>query len=461
MARPRPRDACIMKQSSREFHWKRWLLIALLVLICAIVAAIIGFTTYAHARLQNLIDAYRAAGEPVLPADFVLPHIPDESNAATFLRQAAMKIPTEHLQVLRELPDHLPFSPQQQQVLRNLLETDRQALADLRAARQFTDVNWQVPIQAMFDLQRIPEFDGMRLSGLLLHRAALLEHQTGNDERAVALLQDLIAAGDAAYGLLPGAVSYLVAQSLTVSGTRGVAEMAHDLKIGSQAGFAAPQEVKALLTLLLDESAVVQGWRSGLNGDRALILHHGQSLADRFLLGSVIRFDIADAMSTCTIVRDAGLLPNMPAAKLALSTIKSVPPRPWRPMSLLLPTLHQLVPLHFRALAERRMAAVALAIRMYQVDHGGVLPANLHELVPAYLPDLPVDPFAPDGRTFGYIPTSPGPLIYSVAENFTDDQASTRPSRKSPYRHDPSLWDYEDAVLYLFRTPQGERAEQE
>ena len=54
--------------------------------------------------------------------------------------------------------------------------------------------------------------------------------------------------------------------------------------------------------------------------------------------------------------------------------------------------------LHLRSLAVRRMAAIALAIRLYQLEHGR-RPKTLDELVPAYLDAVPLDPFAPDNRT--------------------------------------------------------------
>jgi hypothetical protein len=76
--------------------------------------------------------------------------------------------------------------------------------------------------------------------------------------------------------------------------------------------------------------------------------------------------------------------------------------------------------LHFRTLAARRMAALALAIRLYELDHGQ-RPSSLADLVPDYLDAMPVDPFAADGRTFGYLPDLPSPILYSVNSDGVDD----------------------------------------
>jgi hypothetical protein len=67
------------------------------------------------------------------------------------------------------------------------------------------------------------------------------------------------------------------------------------------------------------------------------------------------------------------------------------------------------------------MTAVALAMRVYEVDRGR-RPERLDELVPKYLPFLPKDPFASDGRPIGYNPRTEHPLLYSVGPNGVDEQ---------------------------------------
>ena len=66
------------------------------------------------------------------------------------------------------------------------------------------------------------------------------------------------------------------------------------------------------------------------------------------------------------------------------------------------------------------MAATALAIRLYQLDHGR-RPTTLADLVPAYLPAVPLDPFAADGRTVSYLPDAPTPILYCVGLDGVDD----------------------------------------
>lgn len=76
--------------------------------------------------------------------------------------------------------------------------------------------------------------------------------------------------------------------------------------------------------------------------------------------------------------------------------------------------------LHYRALTFRRMAATAVAIRLFQEDQGR-RPESLEELVPKYLPAVPRDPMAERDAPIRYLPNASPPILYSVSENGVDD----------------------------------------
>jgi hypothetical protein len=57
---------------------------------------------------------------------------------------------------------------------------------------------------------------------------------------------------------------------------------------------------------------------------------------------------------------------------------------------------------HFRVEAERRATAVSFAARLYRHD-AGRWPASLAELVPEYLPAVPIDPFHDGDQPLGYV----------------------------------------------------------
>src|SRR5688572_16181064 len=67
------------------------------------------------------------------------------------------------------------------------------------------------------------------------------------------------------------------------------------------------------------------------------------------------------------------------------------------------------------ALALVRCTGAVIAIEGYRRDHGGAVPTRLAELVPAYLPSVPVDPFS--GEELKY---TTGPSQYSVYSVWLD-----------------------------------------
>jgi hypothetical protein len=75
-------------------------------------------------------------------------------------------------------------------------------------------------------------------------------------------------------------------------------------------------------------------------------------------------------------------------------------------------------------------AKLALAIELYDAHHGEH-PASLDDLVPGFLPELPVDPLADDGR-FGYRLLTDDPharryLLYSTGLDGEDNGGVTQP----------------------------------
>jgi hypothetical protein len=89
--------------------------------------------------------------------------------------------------------------------------------------------------------------------------------------------------------------------------------------------------------------------------------------------------------------------------------------------------------------------------------------SDLDELVPAYMPVLPIDPMASGGRRLGYLPSAIDAILYSVGEDGTDDGGDERPIRKG--RRYPSAyladWRTHDLVIHLARQPRVREADVE
>ena len=72
-----------------------------------------------------------------------------------------------------------------------------------------------------------------------------------------------------------------------------------------------------------------------------------------------------------------------------------------------------------RQLAELRCAAVALAVERYRLAHGA-WPSDLAATVPAYLQEVPKDPY--DGQPVRYRRTTDGVVVYSLGPDRVDNQ---------------------------------------
>lgn len=73
--------------------------------------------------------------------------------------------------------------------------------------------------------------------------------------------------------------------------------------------------------------------------------------------------------------------------------------------------------------ARIRLAATGIAARLFQRDHGR-LPSSLGEMCPAYMPFVPLDPFA-NGAPLIFKTSADGLTVYSVGVNRTDDGGET------------------------------------
>ena len=101
-------------------------------------------------------------------------------------------------------------------------------------------------------------------------------------------------------------------------------------------------------------------------------------------------------------------------------------------IKVLAPAMSRIGEIDLRLHAHLDLAKAALAIERYRLATGGV-PSELAELVPAYLDEVPIDPF--DARPIRYKRTEPGYLLYSVMEDGEDNGGleKSKAGRGEPY----------------------------
>lgn len=127
------------------------------------------------------------------------------------------------------------------------------------------------------------------------------------------------------------------------------------------------------------------------------------------LRGSQMHTALIDALDQPTAVLAAarkidGEVPNLPPTQIITK--------------IMLPSLTRSIVLHMRLIAQADSTLAALAAERFRMAEGR-LPSTLDELVPAYLPSVPVDPF--DGKPLRLAKTDEGIVIYSVNEDELDD----------------------------------------
>ena len=431
-------------------RWPERLLRGFLLLLLLAAAGHWAWGRWAERRLVARIEQYRQRGEPVLPREVNGPGLSDEENAALGLRAAASMIDRRDDRWLRFRRVDLfsPLAADDLRLTRELLAASEESLAHADGATTRPTADWQLPLDAPYGNLRLPDLQPQRDLARVLAAAAIVAHLDGNEAGALRRVEQILAISSA-LDHQPALLSHLVAVETSSLAGECAATIARDVRIGSGEGAASPEAVRRLIRALLNERTLTDGQRRALWGERSMRLNTalaaagGGADAEAAAGGSpLVRY----AMKPL-ILRDARAdLERMTALADAASAAGD-----WPAFCKAAPgggsgRLERRLVGHFKGLADRRLAATALALAAYAADHGGTRPAELADLVPAYLPAVPFDPFAAVAGPLRYRPGGPKPLIYSVGTDGNDDGGSDQPRTPGGYR---DRWNAKDAVMTL------------
>ena len=444
------------KPQKKKKRWSRWktVLLVLALLIVGLVVARRQWGRHADKVLQAEIDAIRARGEPLDWLAFRSEPIPDEENAGELYRQAWAIAPLDpflasddeefvRLERLGSMVSDLAYYPEfrreHAEDLRRILALSADALALCRKARGLKQADWKLNFRGPAISVNTPPLARQRELARLLCLAAITAHEAGDDAAAVEYLRDALAAGRAV-GAGPTLIHALVHLSIDAQATSGVEAIAPALRVGGDGG-ATAQQVRKLIAELLDEKPIREGMVLAFMGERAMKFdtferfRRGRlgvgalglpSRGEAFLRAfqPMLKVDEARLLRHMTGYVDAMREETFPAAAARLPVYEVPKARIKRftrlLSSILTPSVGRAVTLCYWQLAMRKMAAVALAIRLHEMDtiHR---PEKLADLVGKYLPALPTDPFAADGRPLGYLPKAGKPRLYSISQDGKDD----------------------------------------
>ncbi len=450
----------------KRFWWLKRIALGVLVLIIALGVLRWWWGWHVDGILQAEIDRYLAAGQPVYPADFVPVDLADEDNAALVLERASAvlaKLTAKQTDMLEDVYYGEPaLIAKHAQDVAKLLEDASEARALVRKARSLPGADWGVRIRSLLATPGFLSHAPRLMLARLLKVAAIHAHQKGNDAEAVETVRDML-------GLArhvdrdPSAISHMVASRISHVGANRIEDYCHKLRIRGgalatgvatrptkAAGAATRAQVAGLIAELLDEGGSQRGlglaW--ACYGERAGYLATAESFTGgkavpgvapgpwgalgavpAFVLGPLFRLDAVRMMRRETVWAEAGEQSAWPVSRPTSATVPGAAPglrRVTRPFSsIFIDGRECLAHIHFRTLAFLRMAAIALAIRMYELDHGR-RPERLELLVPDYLPNVPRDPFTPDRREIGYDPTAERAILFSANVGTVDKQAASR-----------------------------------
>ncbi len=456
-----------MRPPTARVHRKRlWRFVWLAAGYFLILAGIrLWWGRLAEDRLQSQIETYRAAGQPVTIEDFqaLTPDIPDDQNAAKDLLAAANQTtPWKH-----QTPDisQVYGDP----ALRNeyradiiaYLEANQPALDLIRAARDKPDVDWGIRYSKPLMALVAPHYSGQRQLTKLLVLSAQHNFDQGQHAAALQDLRDALMIGDRVGERPPLFIGTLVETAIHGLVFAKLQDLTPDLCVQQPANHAGDSptcptrsEVERLITTLLDEQGFRRSWQYALYAERLSILDAGLMVADNPAnalrwMGTGPGTPAPPAIPgnsplswTISAIRPMWILDTKHAVMHLSAYAESTratdyqhahtlfPPNPPQyesstektvhlMTSVLLPSVSGSVRIQFRALTERRMAATALALRLYKLDHGQ-RPATLDELVPEYLPQVPRDAFAANNQPLRYLPNADPPRLYSVGRDGVD-----------------------------------------
>ena len=428
-----------------RYWWLRRILLAGLLFLASLVVVRLWWGAYAERQLGAALEQIRAEGGMLSIEQYKQPPVPDEDNAADLLLQAASLVRTGD--VFGLYPGNIGADPtllvRYPAASETLLAQNRHVLPLVTEARQRSGCDWHVRFARPLVLTSLPALSGLRALAKALCDEAMVAHAARDDLTAIEYVQDVRFISRRTQDMPAFLIGHLVGGAIEALATSQLEWMAVDLRVPPDQA-AMRDRVEHLIADLLD----VCDWRQSLiramDAERLSVLDsftNAAGLAGPGTSGGVlggggapfsargwcmrpmILLDLAWALERLRVIADAAHAENYPDARRNLARYP-LNETPYARMVYavgtgLLPAYEDAFELHFRLIAMRRMAAVALALRLYELDHG-CRPPDLNALVPEYLPSVPLDPFAADGRTISYLPNADVPRLYSIGRNGRD-----------------------------------------
>jgi hypothetical protein len=443
-----------------RFWWLKRLAALGLALFISLTLVRLAWGRHMAGRLATAEAAVRSRGGAVTVEDLNRPSvIPQAANAATYFKQAMAALrpvygPSSSSLYWAEYP---PYSPAWQRLADAALRANRPAFTLARNARPFPRADWGVRYTSPLLMRPTTALNTSRELANQLADAALYEHVQGDDAAALEYARDVLHLScslDQETTLIDHLVAIgveaIALQRLMIIAPALQVQRGDDITTGTSppGGAARRGQVEALVRDLLDAPAPGERTASTLQGAEVVMLRDTLRWHTRSNWVVAPAFDGLEHQALSSAEAYAGAA-TQPTAALASAAI----PHPPAGGNAMLPrasaaaagptaksdgvlaawfggirvNYSAVIEQDMRVLAERRMAAVSLAARLYRIDHAGQWPRTLDELVPKYLPAVPRDPFRADGGPLSYLVTknpadgAERPVVYHVSSDGVDE----------------------------------------
>lgn len=457
-----------------RYGWLKRIALASALLLAAAAGLHLWWMHHAEQAFARALAEAQVGSDPLLEATDATP-VPDAENAAELYTRAAQYVhENPAFERAARWRGSAAFAEAEQLTAIRELRSSHPVLFEwLREASRRPRVAWPGQPESGLNAARTPDMRDLRtcVRVLALHAAAAQADRTTvewlDTIGDIYRLSDAVAAGETAdaHNLAVGIAWY---------GAEAVEAGLPDLTLTGEsrdgAGCApALAALDRLMTLLRDETAYSRGFARVVSRERAQHAALAQRLASppedaretatparhaRWLHRVFYRplFDLAAVrmLEHFNHQLAAAQAPSWPEYVTRIAQAPTVPggvsafDRPTAPLNTAIPLpFARLTQLHYRGLADRRLAVLALTIRSFQLDQG-TLPESLAALVDTgYLPGLPDDPFAVD-QPLRYRTDETETVVYSVGIDGVDDGGSYAVSPRGRVRRDEG-----DLVLFL------------
>lgn len=440
-----------------------WFLYCVLVFAVFVLGAISTFTIWRWRLLREInarIAAIRAQGLPVNWEDLSRwpSVVPDAENAAPIYTNAIAHIHFEHLtSKLIELPGPgETLSETNLLLVKQIVATNQEGLKLIYSAEQLTNSRFPVDY-SLGPLAKLPHLSGLRGAARLLALDSFLKaglQDTDGSAKAVQASFHLASALENE----PFLISQLTSLAILDESCKSLERLLNKV----------PLSDPSLLSIStkLSSADATNYFLTGLIGERAMngeFMRLAQDDVRKMIILSNQGADPEDKTSPPTrnpgfgwrylgfFERDRNFylrametnilaVTTPPPASFALTNEVDALSRQaqtgyYITSSLFLPSCSRLIGRVAIKDATIRTALAAIAIERWRNDHNGQIPNSLDDLVPNYLPSVPLDPYT--GQPLKFKKKNKGYVVYSVGPDLQDDGGKPEPSRAAKKKNAP------------------------